>query len=81
MRPRTEPLHLVVVRGRQVPKAHVVPGVVDTVEDQCVEVDIQVDRAAEVLHEGDRTAPRIVDRPTQPPAAPQRREHAPDEDP
>ncbi len=42
-------------------EAHSLTGVVDPVEDQRVEVDVQVERPAETLHERDRSTEWIVD--------------------
>jgi len=53
---------------------------VDAVEQQRVEVDVQVQRVAEALHEGDGSAMPARDRPLLPGAAPQRREDAAHED-
>ena len=53
---------------------------VDAVEQKRVEVDVQVQRVAEALHEGDGSAMPARDRPLLPGAAPQRREDAAHED-
>ncbi len=53
---------------------------VDTVEYQRVEVDVEVERIAEALHEGDGAAVPTRDRPLPPGAAPQRAEHGLHED-
>ena len=54
-------VHLPLAGRRKRPKAHFVLRVIDAVEHQCVEVNVEVERAAESLHEGHGPALRILD--------------------